>query len=264
MLTSLERRLEMVNLIGLKRKIHVDELVEHFNVTGATIRADLRHLAENGFINRAHGYALEKNILTDINFKENNANEPSTINSNSNSIHSRLTELIQEEIEQGSIIFVDASPTIREAFKNLDDIKGATIVTRDLNLIQNMTHIKNGQFFITGGRVDTESMRMTGSQMINSLKTFRFNKAFITADAFNFKLGAFSNCEFDAQAIGLLTETSEELVIVNVHSIFESSATQWACEPSKINRFLIKDAVSTDVINKALTHKIEIITPNQI
>lgn len=58
MKTTVERRMEIANLVGVRGKFSVNELSEYFCVSGATIRTDLRFLESMGYVVRSNGYVL--------------------------------------------------------------------------------------------------------------------------------------------------------------------------------------------------------------
>ncbi|WP_232061023.1 DeoR/GlpR family DNA-binding transcription regulator [Vibrio taketomensis] len=247
MKTAIERRLEIANMVGVRGKMHVDELAEYFNVTGATIRADLRFLDENGYIVRSHGFALvNRDVLSKLAMSATSKSQSGNSDFSQSVAHSFYNGL-----EDKSTVFVDSSPLIRKSLKQLKDLKGATVITRDLNLIQNLPHITDCKFFVTGGRVNTEFMKMTGSYMINSLKQYRFNNVLIHVDSFNTKLGIFSKSEFDADMIRLLCDLSEKITVIVESSAFHHNDSFWTCETSKIDT-VITDYNLDDETRKSL------------
>ncbi|MDM6722394.1 DeoR family transcriptional regulator, partial [Escherichia coli] len=52
-----ERQEKLLGILREKRKVAVSEMCDVFNVSGATIRADLRQLEEEGLLTRTHGGA---------------------------------------------------------------------------------------------------------------------------------------------------------------------------------------------------------------
>lgn len=236
MTTALERRMEIANLVGVRGKIHVDELAEYFNVTGATIRADLRFLDDNGYIVRSHGYALvNRDVLSRLAMSTT-----SKMRRKVSDFGELIASSVYSMLEDRSTIFVDSSPLLRKSLRHLSDFKASTIVTRDLNLVQSLPQVKDSKFFVTGGRVNTDYMKMTGSHMLSSLKRYRFNTVIVHVESFNTKLGAFTQSEFDADMIRLLCEVSEKMVIVVESDAFNHNDAFWACDPSSI------DTVITD------------------
>lgn len=256
MITSLERRLETVNLVGLNGKMHVNELAAYFNVTGATIRADLRFLDDNGFIARAHGFALVKReVLSEL------LNSQKKEKQDDYSFSEFVADAIYSELEEVNTIFLDCSPIIRNAVSQLDNLKHATVVTRDLNLVQYLPQINDANFFVTGGKVDTKQMKMTGSHVLSSLRNYRFKKALIHVDSVT-SSGVFSDNEFDAELIKLLCELSEQVIIVNDSTMFNSNCAFWSCECSEISTVITDSNVSKNTVESLRAYGIKILNPD--
>lgn len=253
---SLERRLEIINLVGVKGKVHVDELSEYYNVTGATIRTDLRFLEQQGYLVRAHGYAMvNRTVIAKLAESQKKAQLPH----NTFDCCNFIATSIYNSLDDKSTVFIDSSPLIRDSFRSLNSLKGSTIITHDLQLIQKFPQIETGNVFITGGKLEIDEMKLTGSSMINSLKQYRFNNAFIHVDSFNVKLGLFAKSEFDSDLIRLLCDLSEKITIVAKASIFKSNDPFWICDASSIDTLIIDGELSYETIKFLKRNNINIV-----
>ena len=56
-----ERKQSIVKIVNEKNRMQVAELAELFNVTGSTIRNDLRELENEGLVTRTHGGVINFN-----------------------------------------------------------------------------------------------------------------------------------------------------------------------------------------------------------
>jgi len=54
-----ERRIKIIEILSKDKKVDVNRLAHRFEVTGATIRSDLRNLEQTGILARTHGGAIE-------------------------------------------------------------------------------------------------------------------------------------------------------------------------------------------------------------
>lgn len=248
MKTALERRIEISNLVGKNGKMHVDELVDEFNVTGATIRADLRFLEQNGYIVRSHGYALVNK----------------TVFSNLKSTYSETAKLdfvgsaISKMIEPNDTIFIHSNKFIRTALDAIKDFKNTTIVSNDLRLVNKFINVESCKFFMTGGQVKSD-MKLNGAQTINSLKQYRFNKAFVFVDGFDSKLGLFAKNENDSELIRALLEISGKVIVVVSSSVFESNSPFWVCENNSIDVVISEGEISPTAIDTMEFNNVKVI-----
>lgn len=73
MKSTIERRVEIANLVGMRGKLSVGELADYFNVSGATIRTDLRFLESMGYVVRSNGYViLNKGVIASFSAESRN------------------------------------------------------------------------------------------------------------------------------------------------------------------------------------------------
>ena len=99
-----ERQHRIVELLKKNRRFTVIELSQVFNISGATIRSDLKELAEQGKLIRTHGGAMYN--------QESGAEFPFNLRKTR---RKRIKEQIGREaaklISEGEVIFIDASTT---------------------------------------------------------------------------------------------------------------------------------------------------------
>lgn len=252
---SLERRLEIVNLVGLRGKLHVDELSTIFHVTGATIRADLRFLEKNGFLIRAHGYALvNKAVLSQLSDSKKKVQQ--TVDSRLAFFGETVTALLQEN----DSIFIDSNKLIRQSMRGVKDWCHSKVVSNDLNLVRTL-HVENIHLFMTGGRVNLDLMKFTGSQMIKNVKSHRFSKSFIFIDGFSSSQGVFANSESDAELIKTLREISEQIIVIATSECFENHSQFWVFDTSSIDAVITDENVSIEVLDNLKSNNVTIFKP---
>ncbi|MGR5208757.1 MULTISPECIES: DeoR/GlpR family DNA-binding transcription regulator [Vibrio] len=259
MKTSIERRMEIVNLVGLKGKVHVDELAKEFNVTGATIRGDLRFLEDNGYIARDHGFALvNKSIISQLSKhkKYRTEDEKQEVQCSDNPC---LAEIILSEVNENDTIFINSSKFICDSLKTIKEFKQNTIVTRDLNLVSNLEHIKDSCFYLTGGKVNLARMDLSGTKVLNDINQYRFNVSFIHIDGISNNFGVLSNDEFNVDLIRGLSRISEKIVVVARTKAFESNCPFWVCEISDVDVLITDKKLSNDKLNHLTNVRVKVI-----
>ena len=122
-----ERKKLIVDYVNRNTKATVGELCEKFSVSSATIRNDLRELAEHGLLERTHGGALQK---SSVNFELN------TIQKEVIRVEQKkaIARLALKYIKENSSIALDAGTTCLEVAKLLAPYKELTVVTHDLSI----------------------------------------------------------------------------------------------------------------------------------
>ena len=61
-----ERKQSIVKIVNEKNRMQVAELAELFNVTGSTIRNDLRELENEGLVTRTHGGVIKREFQRSV------------------------------------------------------------------------------------------------------------------------------------------------------------------------------------------------------
>ncbi|CNC89274.1 DeoR family regulatory protein [Yersinia frederiksenii] len=99
-----ERQEKLLTILKEKRKLSVGEMSERFNVSGATIRTDLRILEEAGMLTRTHGGAI---LRTRASF-EISSDQREEVNLLSKE---QIGLLAASLVEDGDIIVLDTGTT---------------------------------------------------------------------------------------------------------------------------------------------------------
>ncbi|MGF1724790.1 DeoR/GlpR family DNA-binding transcription regulator [Photobacterium nomapromontoriensis] len=282
MKSAIERRMEIANIVGLHGKAHVDELSRLFNVSGSTIRADLRFLEQGGFIIRSHGVAImNKGALTEF-LKAKKTPVAEETHSVEQPGKERTSLVIKDEeevvvhttpashamgqvlmslLEPSDTVYIDANEMIRQSLKTISEINPVVMMTNDIQLMSEMVHRDNLKIIMPGGIVNPSTMKFTGSQVIDNVKRYRFNKAIIKIDGFNKKLGFFAKTEFEADLAKLLCRLSEEIIIVASTEQLSSSDIFWIGETNIADVLITEHDIARDLVEYFETNLVKVITP---
>ena len=168
-----ERQHRIVELLKKKGRFTVKELSRVFNISGATIRSDLKELAAQGKLIRTHGGAMC--------IQENGAEFPFNLRKNR---RKRIKEQIGREaaklISEGEVIFIDASTTASAMLPFLAEKEEITVITNSLEVAYKLALLPNLQVISLGGRIRRESLSFVDAQ-IDPLIPKSIGKAFMGA-----------------------------------------------------------------------------------
>ena len=121
-----ERKIKIVELVEEHKQATVARLCEHFGVSSATVRNDLRDLANAGLLIRTHGGAIAKSQT---------AFELQTKQKVDQNLEAKagIAAEANELIEDGDTIIIDSGTTTLELSKLLKSRRNLTVITNDLN-----------------------------------------------------------------------------------------------------------------------------------
>lgn len=169
MLTS-ERQQYIIEKINQNGFIKIQELVKELHTSESTIRRDLSQLEDMSVLKRVHGGAelVKKRSI-----------EP-TILEKSTSRTSEKEAIAKEAasmIDDGDCIYVDAGTTTLAMIPFIQN-KPVTVVT---NGIMQAAALQESDIitYLIGGRIKKSTNAIIGSQAINNINNYRFDKVFL-------------------------------------------------------------------------------------
>lgn len=176
-----EKRLEEIKKIVLtKKEVKTNYLAKETGVSNEMIRKDLDYLEKEGFIIRIHGGAklLEEN-------KENNYIKRLVENKH---VKDEICCKAIDYINDGDVVFIDASTTAHQLGFLLKMKKDITIVTNCLELTK--AALDSGhKIILLGGQLYTPERRTFGLFAQLSLKKMHFDVAIFGSDGVKGSLG---------------------------------------------------------------------------
>jgi len=144
MMSTIERQNEIFKLARKNGKVFVCDLVNKFEVSAVTIRADLNKLNSKGLLVREHGGAIaSNNIVKELSIKQKH--------SKNHDVKQRLALKTSTLINDGDSIILDSGTTTEEIALALSNHNNLTIMTNGLNVATKLSHIENINIMVTGG-----------------------------------------------------------------------------------------------------------------
>jgi len=209
----LERKDQIFDLITRKGRITVDELIEKFKVSGATVRRDLEFLEHQDLITRAHGGAMSKSRVS---------LEPDFFEEKEKFLEEkeRIGQEAAKLIEEGEVIFLEASTTVLELARNIQNNKNLTVVTNSLDIAQELDGKEGISLIITGGSPKRRTRALIGPLTEATLSQMRIDKAFMGVNALDPTYGITAPTLEEAQTRKKIVKASNKIVILSDHSKF--------------------------------------------
>lgn len=230
MKSAIERRMEIANLVGVRGKISVGDLIEHFGVSGATIRTDLRFLESMGHVVRSNGYViLNKGVIASFSAEARSRVEPAPIGhepgviapaeednedllcANGNGWEHKLTEMVGS-LEQSLFI---GSGNLTRHWAQMQKWNSGLILTNDFFLVTSRLFPASEMTVIMpGGIVNSERMMFEGGKMEENLKEYRVKNAILEVDHFVPDEGFFTADENNVRFFRTLRTITKKLLLI--------------------------------------------------
>lgn len=177
-----ERKQKIMKMLLNREKVTVGELVEHFNVSGATIRNDLREMGNRNMLVRTHGGAI---LCTNTGYEQDGRKE-----GQSTELKRRIAEAAFSLIENGDTIVLDTGTTTLELAKLIGTKRGIVVVTNDIKIALAIEENESISVLLLGGSLRKKHHCTTGPYAKAMLSDLTVDKAFMGVDCLSAKRGA--------------------------------------------------------------------------
>ena len=234
----LERKNQILDIIRHKGRVTVDELKEVFKVSGATIRRDLEFLERQGLITRAHGGAIIRGKV---------ALEPDYFEEKQKFLEEkiRIGKEASKMVEEGEVIFLEASTTVLQMAKFLRDKRELSVITNSLEIAQELRGIEGISLVVIGGTLRKRTNSLIGPLAELSLSQMRFDKAFIGISALDPSSGITTPTLEEAQTKKEIVKAANQVIALCDHSKFGEQNFAFVMPLEKINILITDKGVSS-------------------
>ncbi|UJL45883.1 DeoR/GlpR transcriptional regulator [Virgibacillus sp. NKC19-16] len=179
MLTE-ERHAFILRMLKQDGIVKSQDLMKRIGCSESTIRRDLGQLENEGKLKRIHGGANRTYQLDE----ELTASEKSFKNIQEKESIGKLAASL---IEVNDVIFMDAGTTTLALTPYLKD-KNITVVTNGIQHASALAE-QQVQVYLIGGMIKHSTKAIIGSDSLNTLHNYRFNKAFLGMNGIDASFG---------------------------------------------------------------------------
>jgi len=219
-MNSTQRRQDIIQIAQNCGQVLVNDLVEKYNVSAVTIRADLNQLSRKGLLVRSRGGAMANNEVSQelsIDQKHNERIE----------IKQKLAQAVCNQLKEGETIILDSGSTTAEVAKSLGQFNRLVVMTNGLNVAQNLatlnqysSHQNNIEVLMTGGTLRHKSLSFYGHQAEEAVNRYHFDKVILGVDGFDFNAGLTTHFEYEAILNRKMCDVAKQIVVVTDSSKF--------------------------------------------
>lgn len=182
MLTTEQRRNEIISLLHAKGRVRVAELSERYGVSDVSIRKDLEQLEMQGHLTRVHGGAVGMSKLY-INmdlaerYKTNAAAKK------------QLAKAVASLIEDNDTVMMNAGTTLSYVLHAMQTKRNITLVTNSLQNAMEASLYPSFNVKLLGGEYDAKYQFTFGEDAIAQLENYHATKCILSVDGFSASAG---------------------------------------------------------------------------
>ena len=199
---------QMEQFIAEKDFITIAEICEKFGIHPNTARSDIRELVEKGVVEKKYGGVSYIQSRLPEGYYETRAKQ-----------NERGKEAIGGKaasfLEEGDVVFVDAGTTASHLFDETEDLpENLTVITNNLEIINKVFQDTKYTIYVLPGKGDRQLNSFTGTETVDSLRTYNIHKAFIGTKGISSKGDLSGSSSLDAKMKSTVIEISDKVILM--------------------------------------------------
>jgi DeoR family transcriptional regulator, aga operon transcriptional repressor len=210
-----ERLNALLELLGERGRLNVEEAATSLEVSVATMRRDMDALAEQQLLTRTRGGAVLSSVTYDLPIRYKHGHHAVQKHA--------VAEAAAEMVTPGNIVGLSGGTTTTEIARTLatrpefaesGPNPRLTIVTNSLNIAYELAVRPQIKIVLTGGVAHSRSFELTGPYSESVLRQLTLDIAFIGVNAVDTQWGGTVHDEAEATTNRLMAERAERAVMV--------------------------------------------------
>ncbi len=250
------QRREQILAQGLENgHVTVKELSAGLSVSEATIRRDLRALADEGHLELVYGGAMLSN-RSDFSFRTKSTRQ----------IEGKriIGKLAAELVRDGDQIFMDSGTTCLQMGRPLRSKTGVSVIANSSRLVAELSGVPGIRIITLGGQYRSDRMDTIGPLATNTLDQLRGYLAFIGADGLSRDFGLTASDVDSAHLYRLAVRNAREAILVVDHTKFLTPSLYKIVDWDAVSRVVTDKQPSPDWVEFLESQEIEIICPDDV
>jgi DeoR/GlpR family transcriptional regulator of sugar metabolism len=220
--------------------VTVGELSRSLDVSAVTVRRDLRELAAQGLLHRAHGGAVRESPASP---------EPPVVQrmGEQDASKARIGRTAAALVSDGESVFIGSGSTTVFVARNLVDRKDLTVVTNALNVAAEFATAGGVTVVVTGGMMRASELSLVGHITEQALREVRVDRVIMGMWAIDLEGGMTNDYLPEVVTDRTIIEMATELVLVADHTKFGKVAAAYVAPVERITT-LVTDAQTNQMI----------------
>lgn len=252
-LNTQQRRERILGAVYEFGQVEVKSLATVMDISEATVRRDLRALADGGQVTLFYGGASLP-TTSDFSFRAK-----ATRNVSAKRTIGRLAAGLVVDHET---LFIDGGTTSLEIAPHLKRLRGLSIIVNSLRLAAELGGTPGHNLIMVGGQYRADRMDNVGPLAISALEQLRGFKAFIGADGLSRDFGVTAGDIESAHLHQLAIRNARETILLADHTKLASPSLYKITDFDSISRIITDRKPGAEWIEFFAEQKIELVYPN--
>lgn len=211
----------------------VAELSDELEVSEMTVRRYLDHLEQQQLVRRTHGGAFTAQEFAEVDYRVRE-----TVRRAEKEAIGRAAWSI---VEPGDSIFIDAGSTNAFLAMAMDGSRRVTVVTNSTIVLQTLETKANVETILLGGKVHAASHSVIGPIAEETVRQFRFSKAFIGTEGISLQEGCTQRNIYEVPVKRSVAASARQVIVL--------------ADSTKINKDVLVLFLRLDQVHMIITDK---------
>ncbi len=236
MVTKISRQAMIIDFVSKGGSLEVVDLAAHLNVSGETIRRDIKELQSKGLVTKVHGGVTVRRNLSNTAFHDRlKLNSDAKI---------RIGEKISSIVGDGDSLIIEAGSTSTYVAQALTARKNLTVVTNSVDVARSVAFREDNSVYMAGGKLTADDGAALDLSAAEYVRRFRMKYAIFSVAGIDVDDGLTSNSVAEAEFSRLSVSRVEIPILAVDSSKFGMRGLAQTVSPSAI-RIVVTDASLT-------------------
>ena len=243
MINIAERHKFILSKLHEKGYVNVLELCKELDVSGVTIRKDLKLLEDKALLFRSHGGATIHNPYTidkPVNEKENIRREEKSL----------IGQTAAALIVPNDAVIIASGTSVLALAKHIQPKGHLTVITGALNVALELLHRQEIEVIQLGGYLRNSSTSVTGSYAEKILEDFSCSKLFLGVDGIDMEFGLTTTNIMEAHLNQKMITTAQKTIVLADSSKFGKRGFGRICGLEDIDEVITDSGISAHIVKK--------------
>jgi DeoR/GlpR family transcriptional regulator of sugar metabolism len=247
-----ERQQRILEIARDSRQVTVADLSNRFDVSEVTIRRDLRDLAEQGVLRRAHGGAVVAVPAPP---------EPPVVHRMGRAENCKecIGHAAAALVSDGDSVFIGSGSTTTHVARHLVERRDLTVVTNALNVATELATAEGVTVVVTGGMMRASELSLIGHITEQALREVRVEKVILGMQAIDLEAGMTNDYLPEVMTDRTTIEMAPELIVVADHTKFGKVASAYIAPVERVTTVVTDAGIDPDKVARLEAIGIQVI-----
>jgi len=231
----------------------VAELARELEVSGETIRRDIRVMARQGLVRKVHGGVSAPDQLRESSFRQRmleNADEKQAIG-----------RLAAAQVQNGDSLMIDTGSTTTYVARELDDHRDLMLVTNCTEIARTLARGNSNRVFLVGGELRGDDGALFGGDALRFVERFRSRMAILSIGAIDLAGGFMDFHPEEADFSQAVIAQTNRVMVVADHSKFGRQASVKVCGLDEADVLVTDQPPPTAFAKRLADAEVEVLIP---